>query len=134
MLSSANVGFAEVDKYAKLEPWILENAKQKHYVDRVEMLNDILNFNPENSLMTYSEYYNEYKGHLLFVDNTGEIYIAKAPDLDSLAGNTVVVHNFRDRIVKTDNSDVDIELKIIPVKFESDYIIAYCTDDKGKIL
>lgn len=132
LLSKVNVGYAEVDKYAKLEPWILENAKQKHYANSQEKLEDIWNFNPENVFSSYSEYYNAYKGHLLFDDLTGDIYIAKAPDAGESLNNTVIVHNFRDRIVKSDNNDIDIELKIIPVRFCKRGLCAYYTNSDNK--
>lgn len=132
LLSKVNVGYAEVDKYAKLEPWILENAKQKHYANSLEKLEDIWNFNPENVFSSYSEYYNAYKGHLLFDDLTGDIYIAKAPDAGESLNNTVIVHNFRDRIVKSDNNDIDIELKIIPVRFCKRGLCAYYTNSDNK--
>ena len=125
LLSKVNVGYAEVDKYAKLEPWILENAMQKHYADSVEMLNDIFNFK------SYSDYYNEYKGHLLFMDNTGDIYIAKAPDGENWISNTSIVHYFRDRIVKSDNN-IDVELKIVPVRIYQRGLSSYYTDVDNK--
>lgn len=131
-LTSMNIGYAEVDKYARLEPWILEKAKQKHYADFVEMTNDILQFNPDNVLTTYQDYYNEYKGHLLFNDQTGEIYIAKAPDYFSWLANTAFVHHFRDRISRTDNNEVDVELKIVPVNMMRGALSSYYAENAGK--
>lgn len=132
LLSSANVGFAEVDKYAKLEPWILENAKQKHYKHEGELFTDIWDKKPGDTTTGYQLYHNDYKGHLLFIDNN-EIRIAKAMEDDfNVMNNICIVNHLRDRIVNSNNNDLDVELKIIPVKINNRRLISYYTNENNQ--
>ncbi|MBQ5888560.1 MAG: hypothetical protein IIW77_04725 [Bacteroidaceae bacterium] len=134
-LSSLNVGYAETDQYSKLEPWILNNAKKKHYATTLDLTNEIINYKKEGGTGNfYEDFYNDHKGYLLYVDDINQIYIAKAPvDAPGLIIlNTPSVHHFRDRIVKSDNEDLDVELKIVPVKMLRTQCPAYETDSEGK--
>lgn len=134
-LSSLNVGYAETDQYSKLEPWILDNAKKKHYATSIDLTNEIINYKKEGGTGNfYEDFYNDHKGYLLYVDDINQIYIAKAPvDAPGLIIlNTPSVHHFRDRIVKSDNEDLDVELKIVPVKILRTQCPAYETDSEGK--
>ncbi len=119
ILSTSNVGYEEVDPFTRLEPWILENAKYKHYATYDDFLKD------ESSYYdgAYTDaYYNAYKGYIIVIDDTEEMFVyrKRIEALDFTSGMTNV-NFFRDRIIKESNSDLDIELKIVPVKLKHEY-------------
>lgn len=119
ILSTSNVGYEEVDPFTRIEPWILENAKYKHYATYDDFLKD------ESSYYdgAYTDaYYNAYKGYIIVIDDTQEMFVyrKRIDALDFTSGMTNI-NFFRDRIIKDANSDLDIEIKIVPVKLENEY-------------
>lgn len=120
-LSTSNVGYKEVDKFAKIEPWILENAKHKHYSTHSEFLKE---YYQDTDLLTASQsFYDKYKGYIIHIDDTGIEMVCKKPEGSAFEGGPTPANYFKDRIVKN-NSELDIELKIVPVNIVKQNAVA----------
>lgn len=113
-LKTSNVGYEEVEPFAKIEPWIVENAKHKYYATYSEYLDDYLS--GDDLFGAAQNYYNRYKGYIIHIEETGIEMVCKNPNGSWFEGGPAIANYLKDRIVKDNNSELDIELKIVPVK------------------
>lgn len=113
-LSTSNVGYEEVEPFARIEPWIIENAKHKYYATHSEFLEDYLSGGDLFGLA--QNYYDKYKGYIIHVEESGITYVCKNPYGSWFEGGPTIANYFQDRIIKDNNSELDVELKIVPVK------------------
>lgn len=118
-LSTSNVGYSEVDPFAKIEDWIVNNAQRKYYETYNQFVLDVLNHN--GILETNPNYYDKYKSYIIEVgDRKGVCWVCKNTNGGLLTSRIIAANYLKDRIVKENNKEVDIELKIVPVKVVTD--------------
>lgn len=118
-LSTSNVGYSEVDPFAKFEDWIVNNAQRKYYETYDQFVLDVLNH--DGILETNPNYYDKYKSYIIEVgDRKGVCWVCKNTNGGLLTSRIIAANYLKDRIVKENNKEVDIELKIVPVKVVTD--------------
>lgn len=131
-LSTSNVGYSEVDPFAKIEDWILNNAQRKYYDNYLQFELSVLtywNFSGTND----PHYYDKYKGYIMEVGEcNGVCWVCKNTNGGLFTSRIIAANYLKDRIVKENNKEVDIELKIVPVKVVTDYVKVYEKDKNGK--